>query len=507
MPSHDRSSTPRSADAPATAVPAAPAAVSASPPAAPRTLESLRAEVVGLETPIPLLNGERRRYVFLDNAASTPTFRTVLQAVTEFLPWYSGVHRGTGYKAVVATKAFDETRRVAAAFVGADLSRNVVVYGSNTTGLINLLAGRFRFAPDDVVITTTMEHHSNDLPWRRHCRVVHVGLDARGGVDEAALRAALGAHAGRVRLVAVSGASNVTGFVNPVHAIARLAHAAGARILVDAAQLVAHRAVDVLDDDDPGHLDFLVFSGHKIYAPFGIGVLVGPRSFFADGEPVQVGGGAVSFVSLEEVQWSDPPNREEAGSPNVVGAVALAEALRLLSSAGMEAVREHERELIEYCTAKVRSVPGIRFYGPVDEPDAKVGVLPFTIDGLDHSLVATILSAEGGIGVRNGNFCAQVLTRSLLGVSPAEERARRAARCDAASLPGMVRASLGCYNNREDVDLFAEMLHRIARREYRGTYVVDPDAGTWRAEGYDVAVPERFVADGMARPGRNHPSA
>ncbi len=465
------------------------------------TLETLRKEVVGLETPVNLLGGVSRRYVFLDNAASTPTFRPVLDAIAEFMPWYSGVHRGAGYKAVVATRIFDDTRKIAAAFVGADLSRNVLIYGTNTTALINLLAARFAFGPEDVVIATGMEHHSNDLPWRRHARVVHAALEAERGVDLAALRAALSAHAGRVRVVAVSGASNVTGFVNPVHEIAEICHAAGAKILVDAAQLVAHRKVDLLPEGDPGHIDFIVFSGHKVYAPFGTGVLIGPRSFFAAGAPVQVGGGAVSYVSADEVEWADPPNREEAGSPNVVGAVALAESLKLLSAVGMDEVRRHEEELLAYCTEQVRSVPGIRFYGPVDAPGAKVGVLPFTLDGIDHSLVATILSTEGGVGVRNGNFCAQMFTRSLLGVSPGEEKSMRAASCDNAALPGMVRASLGCYNNREDVDLFAEMLHRIARREYRGTYDLDPATGTYRAAGYSVEVPARFRAADRAPAG------
>lgn len=453
------------------------------------TVDQLRGGVVGLDTPVPLLGGGRRRYVFLDNAASTPAFRTVLDAVENFLPWYSGVHRGNGYKAVVATRVFDETRRVVASFTGADPSDSVVIYGSNTTGLINMLAARFEFAPGDVVVASTMEHHSNDLPWRKHCTVVHVGVDPKGALDLGALREELSRRAGKVRLVAVSGASNVTGAVNPIHDAARLAHDAGARILVDAAQLVAHRRIDVRPSSDPGHIDFLVFSGHKIYAPFGIGALVGPRDFFSRGTPATVGGGAVSFVSLDEVEWSDPPHRDEAGSPNVVGAVALAAALRTLGAVGMEAVEAHERELLAYATARIREVPGIRLYGPADDPSAKVGVLPFTLDGFDHSLVATILSAEWGIGVRNGNFCAQVFMRSLLRVSPSTEKSWRAARCDAPALPGMVRASIGCYNNREDVDLFVEALSAIAAGKHRGNYTLDPSTGAYRVEGYGVELP------------------
>jgi len=456
-----------------------------------RHIDTLREEIVGLGETIPILGGKDRPYVFLDNAASTPAFRSVVNAITNFLPWYSGVHRGTGYKARVATAVFDETREVVSGFVGADPVRDVVVYGANTTGLINMLAARMQRDAGEVVITTMMEHHSNDLPWRKHGKVVHIGTDARGGVDLDALREALARHAGKVRLVAVSGASNVTGFINPIHEIAAMCHEAGGMILVDAAQLVAHRPVRMLPHGDPGHIDFLVFSGHKIYAPFGIGALIGPVSFFRTGSPALVGGGAVSYVGLDEVEWADPPHSEEAGSPNVTGAVAMAEALRVLAAVGMDRVAEHETDLLRHITAEARKVPGITLYGPVDEPEMKVGVLPFTLAGADHALVATILSTEGGVGVRNGNFCAQIYMRRLLRVTPEEEKANRAMSCESPSLPGMVRASLGCYNNHEDVDEFISMLGRIARREYRGVYEIDPETGAYRAEGFPFRLPAR----------------
>jgi cysteine desulfurase/selenocysteine lyase len=463
-----------------------------------RSIESLRGEIIGLDEPIPVLGGQERRYVFLDNAASTPAFKSVLAAVTEFLPWYSGVHRGTGYKARVATTVFDETRKVVGGFVGSDPGRDVVVYGANTTGLINMLAARLAPDPDGVVVTTLMEHHSNDLPWRKHGNVVYVGTDERGGIRMDDLREVIARHSGRVRLVAVSGASNVTGFINPIHEIAALAHEAGAMILVDAAQLVAHRPVRMRSHDDPGHLDFVVFSGHKIYAPFGIGALIGPAAFFREGSPALVGGGAVAYVGQDEVEWADPPHSEEAGSPNVAGAVALAEALRVLGSVGMDRVASHERELIEYCTAGALKIPGITLYGPVDEPDIKVGVLPFTLSGLDHALVATILSTEGGVGVRNGNFCAQIYMRGLLKVSAETEKANRAMSCDSASLPGMVRASLGCYNNREDVDAFLATLGVIARGEYGGTYEIDPDTGSYREKTFSLRMPPLPWHDGRS---------
>ena len=456
------------------------------------SLPELRADVVGIDTKIPLLNGRYQRYVFLDNAASTPTFGSVLRCIEEFLPWYSGVHRGMGFKAIVATNVYDETHRIAGEFVGADLAENVVIFSKNTTESVNRLAYHCRFAPDDVVISTRMEHHSNDLPWRKYASVVHVGVLPDGAVDLDALRGELKKHAGNVKLVAVSGASNVTGICNPVHQIAEWAHACGAKIFVDAAQLVAHRRVDVLPNDHPQHIDFIAYSAHKMYAPFGVGVLVGPTEFFANNEPQDVGGGTVSYVGLDEVEWGALPHREEAGSPNVVGAVALAQAISLLSAVGMQKIAEHEHHLLTYTLSRMKNLPGVRLHGPAAPPVNKVGVIPFTIDGMDHALVATILSTEGGIGVRNGNFCAQPYMRQLLQVTPEEEKQKRAARCDNPVLPGMVRASFGCYNNEEDVDMFLEMLARIVNREYRGEYSIDPLTGMYAAKGFRIDARQHF---------------
>ncbi len=454
-------------------------------------LSDLRSEVVGIDSNVPLLDGTERPYVFLDNAASTPTFRSVLRAVEDFLPWYSGVHRGIGLKAVVATRVYEETHRIAGEFVGADMAENVAVFVKNTTEAVNKLANRMSFGPDDLVVSTRMEHHSNDLPWRKYCRVHHIATLPDGGTDLDSLRDALRAHAGKVKLVAVSGASNVTGICSPIHDIAEWAHAAGAKVFVDAARLAPPRPIPTPPAADPRHIDFIAYSAHKVYAPFGIGVLIGPAQFFASGAPDLVGGGTVSFVGLEDVEWGAAPQKEEAGSPNVVGAVALAEALTVLRRIGMDAIARHEQELLRYAVGRMKKLPGVRLYGPTEELERKVGVLPFTVDGFDHALVATILSMEGGIGVRNGNFCAQPYIRSLLGVSAEEEKKTRASRCDNPVLPGMVRASFGCYNTAGDVDLFIDMLERIVRREFKGQYFIDP-SGMYSAKNFAVDTSRHF---------------
>lgn len=458
------------------------------------SFQQLRDEVVGLDTAVPLLDGSTRRYIFLDNAASTPTFRRVVRCIEEFLPWYSGVHRGTGFKSLIATEVFDRAHEVVGEFVGADLSTNVVIFVKNTTEAINKLSNRMRFDENNLLVTTAMEHHSDDLPWRRNVKVVHIGIRNDGSLDLRELQGVLKTYRGKVKLVAVSGASNITGICNPIHDIAVSAHEAGAKIFVDAAQLAPHRPIDILPDDDPRHIDFIAFSAHKMYAPFGTGVLIGPKDFFVEGDPDLVGGGTVEIVSLEDVVWNQPPHKEEAGSPNVVGGVAFAEAVAVLEEVGMERIAEHEPRLLEYAYRKIKKLPDVNLYGPTDDLSQKVGVITFNLEGKHHALVASILGAEGGIGVRNGCFCAQPYVKRLLKLTPEEEKKlNNDILCgDKSNVPGMVRASLGCYNNEEDIDYFIEMLERIVRNEYRGEYVMDVSKGIFTAKGFRIDIEKFF---------------
>ena len=451
-----------------------------------------RERIVGLERCVPLLDGRLAPYVSLDNAASTPALREVLEAVESFLPYYSSVHRGTGFKSRLSTAAYDKAHSTIARLVGADPQTATVIFGKNTTEAINKLAFRFPLAPHQVVLSTVMEHHSNDLPWRRRAQVVRAAVTPDGRLDEDDVDRLLAAYGDRVALLTVSGASNVTGFIQPIHRLARKAHAVGARILVDAAQLAPHRHIDVKAEDDPEHLDYVVLSAHKMYAPFGTGALVGRSDTFLQGAPEHQGGGTVEIVTPTDVYWAGLPDREEAGSPNVVGAVAMAVAAQALMDHGMDDIARHERALTAYALDRLQAIPGLTIYGagvPVGLDD-RVGVIAFNLESVPHALVAAILGYEGGIGVRNGCFCAQSYVAHLLGIAagrparwlPEHLAAQRADR------PGMVRLSLGVYNTRNDVDALAGMLERIVRRDYRGVYSRAADSSDYSPAGYHETI-------------------
>jgi selenocysteine lyase/cysteine desulfurase len=240
--------------------------------------------------------------------------------------------------------------------------------------------------------------------------------------------------------------------------------------------------------DDPEHFDFVALSAHKLYAPFGTGALIGRRDVFEHGDPDQRGGGTVEIVTLDEVVWAEPPDREEAGSPNVVGAVALGLAIRRLSEIGMEAVAAHEADLTAHALKRLREVPGMRVFGdPRPETAAdRLGAIPFQLEGMSHFLVAAVLGYEHGIGVRSGCFCAHPYVLRLLGLSDQEARAvrDRMAAHDKREMPGMVRMSFGLYNELAEVDRFIDALTRIARGEIAGTYRQEAATGEYVPDGW-----------------------
>ena len=416
--------------------------------------------------------GGRRRHVDLDAAASTVASPAVLRAVQEFLPWYSSVHRGSGATSRYASARYEQARETVLRFVGADPATHVAVFPRHTTEALNTVAFRLRLRPGDVVLTTEVEHHANLLPWRRHAQVRAVRAGADGTFTVEDVVAGL-EQTPRPAVLAVTGASNVTGWLPDLAAVCAAAHARGVRVVVDGAQLVPHRPVDMTALG----IDVLAFSGHKMYAPFGSGVLVAPRSLLAEGEPFLVGGGAVRAVSLDDVVWADGPDREEAGSPNVVGAVALAAAADDLA-ASWPAVLAHEAAVTRALDAELATVPGLHRYGTTS-PD-RLPVAAFGLDGLPHSLVAARLAHEHAIGVRSGCFCAHPLIGRLLGLS--DEHVRRyhedVRDGNPHRVPGAVRVSASRTTTAADVAALGEALRDIAATagDARG-YTLDDHGG------------------------------
>lgn len=367
-------------------------------------------------------------YANLDHAATAPCLVAVQEAVTQALPTYGSVSRGAGWASQVTTRAYAAARETVREFLGGP---QAVVFVRNTTDAFNLLARAVPRGTSVVVFDT--EHHAAQLPWRN---VVRLPPPASPAQAVAAAREALEASPMGPRLLVVTAASNVTGELWPIQELADVAHRCGARIAVDAAQLLPHRSLDATG------LDYVAFSGHKLYAPFGAGVLAGRWDWLCAAPPYLLGGGASRAVaSGGEVSWTaDAEQRHEAGTPNVLGAIALAAACRVL--ADREPIVAHEERLLARLREGLATVPGVRelsLWGP-DHP--RVGIVAFTVAGHDPSTVADYLSRHHGIGVRDGKFCAHPLVDHLAGGTA-------------------LRASIGLGTVDEHVDRLVSALHRL----------------------------------------------
>jgi selenocysteine lyase/cysteine desulfurase len=391
---------------------------------------------------VPTLHRTVVDYANFDHAASTPALQSVKDAVDIALRTYSSVHRGNGYASRITSGWYEEARDQVHGFVGAR-EEDLVVFTRNSTDSLNLLA---RSLPKD---TTTYvfesEHHAALLPWNP-ARTVRIPVPASEQdaltLLEDALRRDAGTPAGP-RLVVITGASNVTGELWPIESIVSIAKRYDARVALDAAQLAPHRKVDI----EALGVDYVAFSGHKLYAPFGAGVLAGRADWLNEAAPYLLGGGATEKVTSSQTVWSQGAARHEAGSPNVIGAIAIAAACAALDT-HRDAIEAHEDALAEQLRAGLAAIDGVTTYSIFGTAHDRVGVATFTIDGLDSSLVSAVLSAEYGIGVRNGKFCAHLLVEALLEDTHGDDSPETA-----------VRASVGLANNVEHV---TRLLHAIA---------------------------------------------
>jgi selenocysteine lyase/cysteine desulfurase len=445
-------------------------------PASVHGSEALR--LVGADVEVPLVTGESTPYVNLDYAASAPALHAVHDAVEELLGWYSSVHRGAGFKSRASTAAYEGARESIRRFVNAR-DDHAVIITRNTTDSINLLAGTL---PEGThVVAFAGEHHANLLPWKR-IGVRYLPVPESPAEALESLRATLEElpQCEDPHLVAVTGASNVTGEIWPLAEIAHIAHENGARLLVDAAQLAPHAPIDMQRDG----IDFLALSGHKLYAPYGAGALIGQRDWLSAGDPFLRGGGAVKLVTITDTVWAELPDRQEAGSPNVVGAVALGVACDTLADAGMDRVADEEHELAVYARQQLSTVDGFQHYRVWPEDHPRTGLLTFNLAGVPYDLLAAVLSAEHGIGIRHGCFCAHPLMVRLLKVADAEvDRLMDETRAGHHErLPGAARMSVGLGSTTADVDALVDALRAIAADGPRWTYSVNPDSSEYEPD-------------------------
>ncbi|MEU5287140.1 aminotransferase class V-fold PLP-dependent enzyme [Streptomyces sp. NPDC020755] len=437
--------------------------------------------VLGQNVTVPLVTGGEVTYAALDYAASAPALQRVWDDVAAYAPYYGSVHRGAGYLSQLSTDLFENSRRTVAEFLGCR-AEDQVVFTRSTTDSLNLLAAAI--PADCQVFVYETEHHASLLPWR-DAQVTY--LDAPrtpAQAVETLERALADRDPYGPALVCVTGASNVTGELWPVRELAAAAHAHGARIVLDAAQLAPHHPVDIAELD----VDWVAFSGHKLYAPFGSGVLAGRADWLQAAEPYLAGGGASRKVARRadggvDVDWHTTAARHEAGSPNVIGVYSIASACKALTEAGFEGLVAREQELVGRVREGLAEVPEVRVLSLFGDDAPRVGVISFVVRGWNSSHFAAALSAEYGIGVRDGLFCAHPLVRTLLGSDPQDPGECGAPEAE----PGerslnAIRVSFGAGTPDEHIDRFLRAVSELVREGARWNYRTEdgrcvPDRG------------------------------
>lgn len=434
--------------------------------------------ILGGATTVRLTTGEGKRVVPLNNAATTPPLAAVGDAVNEFLACYGALHRGAGPRARLTCEAVEAATDSIRSFLQLS-DDHALIFTANTSAAINLIARMLPLSSEDVVVISEIEHTSNNLPWRYNtpARVLELKADTTGMLDYSDLER-ICSQERRIRVVAVTGASNQTGYVADIPRLSRIARQAGAFLFVDAAQLAPHRRIDV----EGWGVDALAFSAHKVYAPFGIGALALPRDLL-DTNPVDPGGGSIDMISGDAVVWAPAEGRHQTGTWNATGIVALGAACRELLNTGFDRIEAHEQMLVDYAARQIGGIDGLRLHVPIQRyiEDRRIGTFPFTLPNLHHSLAAAILEHEYGIEVRAGTICNHRLVRRWFDIDAAaqEDIEGRIAEGDRLASYGIVRASLGLHNRHVDIDQLTSALKELLSKGYRLTYRPCPEHETY----------------------------
>ena len=423
-------------------------------------IDEIRKLFIGLDNKI-VINGKKQVIpINFDNAATTPVLKKVMKAVLKASENYGSIARGDGQKSQYSSDLYEECRRYVIEYFNAPLNKYTAIFIGNTTEGINKLSNILIENKNDIVITSRMEHHSNDLPWRGKCDLKYVEVDEKGRIIMEELEEMFSIYQDRIKYVTITGASNVTGYITDIRRVAKLAHKYGAKLIVDGAQLVPHRAINICGKEDDDYIDFLIFSAHKVYAPFGSGAIIGLRDELEKYPPDTKGGGTVERVLDDEIIWLSTPEKNEAGSPNFFGAVALMQALKEMNKIGLELIESNEKKLLKMLIDGMKNFERVILYGDNENIEDRLGIMVFNIDRLCYEMVGEYLASIRGIAVRQGGFCAHPYTRRLLGIKndEIEEYIKKN------GMPGMVRVSLGAYNSEKEVNIFLETIEYICKK-------------------------------------------
>ena len=418
------------------------------------TIDNIRDYVVGLDEKMELESGKTKAVTDFDNAATTPALQPVMDEVDEQLKKYGSIGRGFSPKSDYSTDLYNNTRDKVLEFIGADPDQYTVFYVNNTTDGLNKLASALIEDKSDLVLTTRIEHHSNDLPWRENGTVIYAEVDDQGRVMYDEIENQLKNN--KVKYVSVTAASNVTGYVTDVHRVAKLAHKYGAKIIVDGAQIVAHRKFSMMGASPDENIDFFVFSAHKMYSPYGGGAVVGLTEELMSHMPKFYGGGTIHIVGDDWVEYAEPPKSYEAGSPNYPGVIGMGKAIDILEEIGFDNIEEHEKALNRRLVDGLLKMDNSIVYGDSEDLSDRVGVITFNFSDVNSYLVAEQLSHHYGIATRRGAFCANPYVWRLYGLS--DEEVHNFAECSDVNTPGMIRVSFGIYNTEEEGDYMIKVL-------------------------------------------------
>jgi len=462
-------------------------------------MSNLQHDFIGLDTEYTLANGTTKRRIHLDGAASPLVMQTAIDARNALLPHYSNSHSYSHASAHISSEAHTWAKQTILDVSGADERYSLVSLGNGTTAVMNNIARRLRQRLNEkpIILVSAMEHHANDLPHREqassvNAQIIHIPLcgesTKQGEIDLIALDALLNEHSGNVNYVSFSGVSNVTGIVNPVADIVALAHKHDALAILDAAQSAPHMNLHIAKYN----IDFVAFSGHKVYCAGSPGILIAKSHYLAQYPSDEVGGGVVERVDYHSIDYlTTYPQRDQAGTKDILGLYSLAKVMHQLDIYGLQNISEHSAELWQYTADKLNNLQGLIIYG--ESKQARLGALSFNIETLDHGLVAAVLSDYFNIAVRNECFCAHPYVSSMVKESlwdidldaiPEDKQEAAINR-----KRGMVRASFSLYNTKEDIDALCDALNELIthKANYEQHYNVSHE-GEYRHKHFTVSI-------------------